>query len=60
MSEEKGTPFVGIAGTIGGISLAIVAILAVLAREHLMVAAWVVGALAIMGIFLGFSATKKH
>jgi hypothetical protein len=60
MSEDKGTPFVGIAGTIGGISVAIVTILAVLAKEHLMVAAWVVGALAIMGMYLGYAAAKKR
>ena len=59
MSEEKGSPFVGIAGTIGGVSLVVVTILAVLAKEQLMVAAWVVGALVVLGIFLGFAASKK-
>ncbi|MBN1826429.1 MAG: hypothetical protein JW958_09190 [Candidatus Eisenbacteria bacterium] len=60
MSEDKAGPFVGIAGTIAGISMVIVVILAVLAKEHLMVAAYVVGALVVLGIFLGFAASKKN
>jgi len=59
MSGDKGSPFVGIAGTIAGISMIIVVILAVFAKEQLMVAAYVVGALAVLGIFLGFAASKK-
>jgi hypothetical protein len=50
---------VAIAATIGGISVAIVATLAVLAEERLMVAAWVVAALALMGVFLGALALRK-
>jgi crotonobetainyl-CoA:carnitine CoA-transferase CaiB-like acyl-CoA transferase len=59
MSEKKGDPFVAIAGIIGGISLAIVVLIAVLARDQLMVATWVVAVLALMGVFLGAMAAKK-
>ena len=40
------------------IILAIVAIIVVLAKDPLSVAAWIVAALAVMGIFLGFFASK--
>ena len=53
-------PLVGIAGTIGGISIAIVTILAIFAKDQLYVAAWVVGALAIMGAVLGLVAHKRQ
>lgn len=58
MAEQKGNPVVGIAGVIGGISLSIVAVLAIFAKDQLPVAPWIVAALAIMGIGLGFSASK--
>jgi 4-hydroxybenzoate polyprenyltransferase len=58
MSDRQHDPFVGIAGAIGGISVAIVAIIAVFAKEQLAVAAWVVGALAFMGVCLGAMAAK--
>ena len=58
MAEQKGNPIVGIAGVIGGISLCIVVIIAVLAKDQLSVAPWIVAALAIMGIGLGFFASK--
>ena len=58
MGEQKTNPFVGIAGVIGGISLSIVVIVAVLAKDQLWVAAWIVAMLALMGIGLGFFASK--
>lgn len=58
MAEQKGNPFVGIAGVIGGISIVIVVVIAVLAKDQLSVAAWIVAALAIMGMGLGFFASK--
>ena len=61
MSEqEKGNPFVGIAAVIGGISIPIVAIIALFAKDQLMVAPWVIGVLAVMGVILGFMALKKQ
>jgi hypothetical protein len=58
MAEKKSNPVVGIASVIGGISLCIVVIIAVLAKDQLSVAVWIVAALAIMGICLGFFASK--
>jgi Zn-dependent protease len=58
MAEQKGNPIVSIASVIGGISVAIVAVIAVLAKDQLSVAPWIVAALAIMGIVLGFFASK--
>ena len=58
--EHKCNPFVGIAATIGGICVAIVAILAIFAKEQIVVIPWIVGVLAIMGVFLGVMALKKE
>ena len=58
MPEPQRNPFVGIAGVIGGISVAIVAIIAILAKEQLAVAPWIVAALAIMGMVLGYFAAQ--
>ena len=58
MDKWKGNPFVGIASVVGAISLCIVVIIAVLAKDQLSVAVWIVAALAIMGICLGFFASK--
>ena len=58
MAERKGNPVVGIASVIGGISLCIVIIVAIFAKDQLAVAAWIVAALAIMGLGLGFFASR--
>ena len=58
MAQQERNPFVSIAGVIGGIAVAIVAIIAVLVRDQLWVSAWIVGALAVMGIALGYFAAK--
>jgi len=58
MAEQKGNPVVGIASVIGGISLCIVAVIAIFAKDQLSVAPWIVAALSIMGIVLGFFASK--
>jgi len=62
MTEEKksGNPFVGIAASIGGISVAIVALVGIFAAERMAAAAWIVGALAFMGICLGYFAGKRQ
>jgi len=51
---------VAIAGSIGGISIPIVALIAIFAKEQLAIAAWIVGALAVMGVILGAMALKKE
>ena len=58
MGAKKGNPFVGIAASLGGMSVGIVAILAVLARDQLMIAVWIVCAFTILGIGLGAMAWK--
>jgi len=58
--EDKGNPFVAIAGIVGGISVAIVAVIALFAKDQLMLAPWVVGVLALMGAILGAMARKKE
>ena len=61
MSEEgQKNPQVGIAGIIGGISIVIVAIVAIFAQQHFVIAAWIVGALAAMGTVLGLAANKHQ
>ncbi len=58
MAGQKGNPVVGIASVIGGISLCIVAVIAIFAKDQLSVAPWIIAPLAIMGIVLGFFASK--
>ena len=60
MAEKEDGPFGSIARTIGGISLTVVVVVAVFAREHLCVAAWIVAALTAMGIFPGLVASKRR
>ena len=59
MVEKCGNPFVAIAGVISGIAVAIVAIVAVLAKEGLQYVPQIVIALVVLGIFLGFFAWLK-
>jgi len=58
MAVDKRNPVVGIASVIGGISLCIVLVISIFAKDQLSVAAWIVAALAVMGIVLGFFASK--
>lgn len=53
------TPIVKIAGVVGGISVAIVAIICIFSPHNLWVAAPIVGILAAMGALLGFFARGK-
>jgi Zn-dependent protease len=58
MAEQKPNPAVSIAGVIGGISLCIVGVILVFAKDQLSIAAWIVAALAVMGLGLGFFASR--
>ena len=58
MAEQKVHPAVGIAAVISGIALCVVAVVAIFARDQLPVAAWIVAALSIMGLGLGFFAAR--
>ena len=57
MADNQKHPSVAIAAIIGGVSLAIVVIIAILARDQLSIAAWIVAALAFMGMGLGYFAS---
>jgi hypothetical protein len=59
MSERKDHPAKGIASVIGGVSLCIVAVVAIFAKDHLSTAAWIVAALSVMGLGLGSFASKN-
>ena len=56
MADNQKHPSVAIAAIISGVSLVIVVIIAILARDQLSIAAWIVAALAVMGIGLGYFA----
>ncbi len=59
MSEKKSEqPAVKIASIIGGIVFVIVLMMAVLAKEYLPVVGWIVVPLVVMGILLGWIASK--
>jgi uncharacterized membrane protein SpoIIM required for sporulation len=58
-SKEVGNPFVGIAGTIGGISVGIVAVFVIFAQGFVVYSVPIIIALAIMGMMLGFFASRK-
>ncbi len=60
MQNDKNNPFVGIAGIVGGFSVGVVAVIAILASNQLMAAVWVVGILALMGISLGIMAYLRE
>ena len=60
MSEKKSEhPEVRIAGIVGGIILAVVFTLAILAKEHLSSAGWIVIPLVVMGVGLAAIASRK-
>ena len=58
MAEQKTHPAVSIAAVIGGISLSFVVVIAIFASDQLLLAAWIVTALAVMGLGLGIFAAK--
>ncbi|MFW6146073.1 MAG: hypothetical protein ACOC7R_01925 [Planctomycetota bacterium] len=63
MSDKRITSYydamVYLAGTIAGISVAIVAIFAIFARDQLIVSAYVVAALCVLGLGLGLEMTRQ-
>ncbi len=53
--EEK-NPLVQIAGVVGAMSVSVVALVVIFAREQLWVAAVIVGGLVVMGVLMGIIA----
>jgi hypothetical protein len=58
-SDKHESPAVAIVGIVGGISIAIVVIFAVFARDQMAIAAWMVGALALMGVIVAPLAGRR-
>ena len=58
MAEQNTHPAVSIAAVIGGISLSIVVVIAIFASDQLLLAAWIVAALVVMGLSPGIFVTK--
>jgi hypothetical protein len=58
MAAEK-NPVISIASVCGGIMVPIVLFVLIFAKEQAWVLAPIAGALAVMGIFLGYFASKK-
>lgn len=57
--ENKKDTFVGISAVCSGIMVPITAIVVIFAKEQSWVLAPIAGALAVMGIFMGYFASKK-
>lgn len=60
MTEEKKetNPCVLIAASIGGLCVGAIAVISIFVPSQIEVAAWITGALSIMGIALGYLSTK--
>lgn len=57
--KKNPNPCVTIATTVGALCVGAVAIIGVFAPDQMEVAAWVVGALALMGAILGYLSNKQ-
>jgi hypothetical protein len=58
--RSAGNPFVGIAGSLGGLLVAIVAIVAIFAETYLEITVPIAFSFALLGIFLGYFAYKQN
>jgi hypothetical protein len=58
-NNSRQSPAVAVVGIVAGVSLAIVVIFAVFARSQMEVAAWIVGALALMGVIVAPFAERR-
>ncbi|MFH1132992.1 MAG: hypothetical protein V1735_00730 [Nanoarchaeota archaeon] len=58
MKEQN--PLVSIAGSVGGITVAMIALVVIFARDQAWVIAPIVVAMAFLGVMLGHFATKKR
>ncbi len=60
MEKKEENPYVGIAGAVGGLTVAMVAIIAIFANQNIWVVAPVVASMSLLGILLGYFASKKR
>ncbi len=58
-SDNSKNVLVGIAGAVGGTCVGIMFVIAFFAREHMMISAYIYGALATMGLGLGYLAAQS-
>jgi hypothetical protein len=58
--NKQQSPAVAVVGIVGGISLAIVVIFAIFARNEMAVAGWIVSMLALMGVIVAPLAGRRH
>lgn len=58
MTEDK-NPMAGIAGVIGGTTIAMIALVLIFSPVNAWVIAPIVASMAVLGIFLGYFASKK-
>ena len=59
MKKNEGNPFIAIPASLGGISIAIVAVFLIFAKEYAAFAFGIVGFLALLGIFALYFAYKS-
>ena len=60
MDEDKQqSPAVAVVGIVGGISLSVVVIFAILARSQMAIAGWIVSVLALMGVIVAPLAGRR-
>ena len=58
-SDGRHSPAVAVVGIVGGISLSIVVIFAIFARDQMAVAGWMVSVLALMGVIVAPLAGRR-
>ncbi|MBD3348999.1 MAG: hypothetical protein GF400_07365 [Candidatus Eisenbacteria bacterium] len=58
--DKQQNPAVAVVGIVGGVSMAIVVIFAVFVRSQMAVAAWIVSALALMGVIVAPLAGRRR
>ena len=52
--------YIGISAIIGGVSLGMIALIAIFSPDHMTSAPWIVGALSLMGFGLGYLSAKQQ
>ena len=57
--DRQQSPAVAVVGIVGGISVAIVVIFAIFARNQMAIAAWMVSALSLMGVIVAPLAGRR-
>lgn len=56
---KENNSYIGIATIVGGVCLGVTALIAIFSPEHMTIAPWILGPLAIMGLGLGYLSSKR-